>query len=97
MYGSRTHERRETLFEDRTHCHADHVVFGSKRDTTAAVGVLKAVGFSEEERWERQREDLTVLLCPVCVHVYMHLCAYVCVCVHVVYMLLCVPVCMYAV
>eukprot|EP00731_Ephydatia_muelleri_P037596 Em0517g1a len=26
LYGSRTNERRETLFEDRTHCHADHVV-----------------------------------------------------------------------
>eukprot|EP00731_Ephydatia_muelleri_P021826 Em0014g417a len=48
LYGSRTNERRETLFEDRTHCHADHVVFGSKRETTAAVGVLKAVGFCEE-------------------------------------------------
>eukprot|EP00731_Ephydatia_muelleri_P037601 Em0518g1a len=44
LYGSRTNERRETLFEDRTHCHADHVVFGSKRETTAAVGVLIGCG-----------------------------------------------------
>ena len=42
-------EKRETLFEDRTHCHADHVVQGMDRGTTAAVGVLKAVKFEEEK------------------------------------------------
>ena len=42
-------EKRETLFEDRTHCHADHVGQGhSAQDTTAAVGVLKKVHFGEE-------------------------------------------------
>ncbi len=40
-------EKRETLFEDRTRCHADHVVQGMNRQTTAAVGVLKAVKFEE--------------------------------------------------
>lgn len=34
---------RETLAEDRTRCHADHVDHGLDRTTTAAVGVLKAV------------------------------------------------------
>ena len=39
------------------------MVFGSKRDTTAAVGVLKAVGFSEEERsGDRETKDV------VCFH-----------------------------
>lgn len=42
-------EKRETLFEDRTHCHADHVVQGMDRGTTAAVGVLKAVKFEEDK------------------------------------------------
>ena len=39
-------ERRETLFEDRTRCHADHVGLGL--ETTAAVAVLKAVHFGQE-------------------------------------------------
>ena len=42
-------EKRETLFEDRTHCHADHVGQGMDRQTTAAVGVLKAVRFDEDD------------------------------------------------
>ena len=46
LYGPRMNEKRETFFEDRTHCHADHV--GKGPDTTAAVGVLKAVKFGDE-------------------------------------------------
>ncbi|CDW52849.1 Round spermatid basic protein 1 protein [Trichuris trichiura] len=36
-------DQRAVLFEDRTHCHADHVDGGAERKTTAAVAVLKAV------------------------------------------------------
>ena len=36
-------EARETLVEDRTRAHADHVGHGFDRMTTAAVGVLKAI------------------------------------------------------
>ncbi|KAG0416182.1 hypothetical protein HPB47_006639 [Ixodes persulcatus] len=43
QYLPRASEPRETLFEDRTKCHADHVGQGFDRLTTAAVGVLKAV------------------------------------------------------
>lgn len=39
----RTSEPREMLFEDRTRAHADHIGQGFERQTTAAVGVLKAV------------------------------------------------------
>ncbi|XP_024143385.1 lysine-specific demethylase RSBN1L [Oryzias melastigma] len=39
----RTSEPREMLFEDRTRAHADHIGQGFDRQTTAAVGVLKAV------------------------------------------------------
>ena len=48
LYGPRMTEKRETLFEDRTHCHADHVGQGMNKQTTAAVGVLKAVKFEED-------------------------------------------------
>lgn len=34
---------RQTVVNDRTHCHADHADDGLDRHTTAAVGVLKAV------------------------------------------------------
>lgn len=47
LHGSRMNEKRETFFEDRTHCHADHVKQG---ETTAAVGVLKAVHTDDEAR-----------------------------------------------
>ncbi|KAL4640750.1 round spermatid basic protein 1-like protein [Arapaima gigas] len=43
QYLPRTSEPREMLFEDRTRAHADHVGQGFDRQTTAAVGVLKAV------------------------------------------------------
>lgn len=36
------------LFEDRTRAHADHIGQGFERQTTAAVGVLKAVRCGEE-------------------------------------------------
>ena len=36
--------QRETLFEDRTNAHADHVGAGFDRHTTAAVGLLKVCG-----------------------------------------------------
>ena len=35
------------LFEDRTRAHADHIGQGFERQTTAAVGVLKAVHCGE--------------------------------------------------
>ena len=43
QYLPRASEPRETLIEDRTRAHADHVGQGFDRMTTAAVGVLKAV------------------------------------------------------
>ncbi|KAK3101231.1 hypothetical protein FSP39_001958 [Pinctada imbricata] len=47
-YLPRASEPRETLVEDRTRCHADHVGHGFDRMTTAAVGILKAVKSQEE-------------------------------------------------
>ncbi|EDV24773.1 uncharacterized protein TRIADDRAFT_24851 [Trichoplax adhaerens] len=40
---TRVNAPRESLLEDRTYCHADHVGHGLDRNTTAAVGLLKAV------------------------------------------------------
>lgn len=40
---ARSIDKRESLFEDRTLCHADHVGDGLERRTTAAVGLLKAI------------------------------------------------------
>ena len=48
MYLPRALEARETLVEDRTKAHADHVGFGPERTTTAAVGILKAVLGADE-------------------------------------------------
>ena len=42
-------EKRETLFKDRTRSHADHIGQGLDRQTTAAVGILKAVKFAEND------------------------------------------------
>lgn len=50
LYGPRVIERRETMFEDRTKAHADHVGQGLTRETTAAVGILKAVNFGDSNR-----------------------------------------------
>lgn len=47
QYLPRMSEARETLVEDRTKAHADHVGYGPDRMTTAAVGVLKAVHAGE--------------------------------------------------
>ncbi|RXN14255.1 round spermatid basic 1 [Labeo rohita] len=47
QYLPRTSEPREMLFEDRTRAHADHIGQGFERQTTAAVGVLKAVRCGE--------------------------------------------------
>lgn len=40
QYLPRLSEARETMFEDRTKAHADHVGHGLERMTTAAVGEL---------------------------------------------------------
>uniref|UniRef100_A0AAX7T6U9 Round spermatid basic protein 1 like n=1 Tax=Astatotilapia calliptera TaxID=8154 RepID=A0AAX7T6U9_ASTCA len=48
QYLPRTSEPREMLFEDRTRAHADHIGQGFERQTTAAVGVLKAVRCGED-------------------------------------------------
>lgn len=41
QYLPRVSEARETMFEDRTRAHADHVGMGHERQTTAAVGKLR--------------------------------------------------------
>ena len=43
QYLPRAQTGRETLIEDRTKAHADHVGYGPDRMTTAAVGILKAI------------------------------------------------------
>uniref|UniRef100_A0A3Q2R1Q0 Round spermatid basic protein 1 like n=1 Tax=Fundulus heteroclitus TaxID=8078 RepID=A0A3Q2R1Q0_FUNHE len=48
QYLPRASEPRELLFEDRTRAHADHIGQGFERQTTAAVGVLKAVRCGED-------------------------------------------------
>ncbi|XP_068163609.1 lysine-specific demethylase RSBN1L-like [Antennarius striatus] len=58
----RTSEPREMLFEDRTRAHADHIGQGFERETTAAVGVLKAVRSGESSDPPRVTKDV------VCFH-----------------------------
>ncbi|XP_026182376.2 lysine-specific demethylase RSBN1L-like [Mastacembelus armatus] len=58
----RTSEPREMLFEDRTRAHADHIGQGFERQTTAAVGVLKAVCSQESSEPSRVTKDV------VCFH-----------------------------
>ncbi|XP_019749141.1 round spermatid basic protein 1-like [Hippocampus comes] len=58
----RTSEPREMLFEDRTRAHADHIGQGFERQTTAAVGVLKAVCYKESLEPPRVTKDV------VCFH-----------------------------
>lgn len=48
QYLPRSSEPRETMVEDRTRSHADHVGHGFDRHTTAAVGLLKAVNCGEK-------------------------------------------------
>ncbi|XP_031169436.1 actin cytoskeleton-regulatory complex protein pan1-like [Sander lucioperca] len=58
----RTSEPREMLFEDRTRAHADHIGQGFERQTTAAVGVLKAIQAGESSEPPRVTKDV------VCFH-----------------------------
>ncbi|KAL7371081.1 hypothetical protein ABVT39_018361 [Epinephelus coioides] len=58
----RTSEPREMLFEDRTRAHADHIGQGFERQTTAAVGVLKAVRAEDSSEPPRVTKDV------VCFH-----------------------------
>lgn len=53
QYLPRSSEAREIMFEDRTRAHADHVGHGHERQTTAAVGILKAVHCGKEEKLNR--------------------------------------------
>ncbi|XP_068459162.1 lysine-specific demethylase RSBN1L-like isoform X2 [Clinocottus analis] len=62
QYLPRASEPREMLFEDRTRAHADHIGQGFERQTTAAVGVLKAVRCGEDEAPGRITKDV------VCFH-----------------------------
>ncbi|XP_069843016.1 lysine-specific demethylase 9 isoform X1 [Dipodomys merriami] len=62
QYLPRTSEPREVLFEDRTRAHADHVGQGFDWQSTAAVGVLKAVQFGEWSGQPRITKDV------VCFH-----------------------------
>ncbi|XP_076840140.1 lysine-specific demethylase 9 [Brachyhypopomus gauderio] len=61
-YLPRTSEPREVLFEDRTRAHADHVGQSFDWQSTAAVGVLKAVQFGEWSDRPRITKD------AVCFH-----------------------------
>ncbi|KAM6096450.1 lysine-specific demethylase RSBN1L isoform 2-T2 [Chlamydotis macqueenii] len=58
QYLPRTSEPREMLFEDRTRAHADHIGQGFERQTTAAVGVLKAVRCGEWSEQPRITKDV---------------------------------------
>ncbi|XP_044049807.1 lysine-specific demethylase RSBN1L-like isoform X2 [Siniperca chuatsi] len=62
QYLPRASEPREMLFEDRTRAHADHIGQGFERQTTAAVGVLKAVRCGEDCAPARITKDV------VCFH-----------------------------
>ncbi|MBN3297425.1 RSBN1 demethylase, partial [Amia calva] len=61
-YLPRTSEPREVLFEDRTRAHADHVGQSFDWQSTAAVGVLKAVQFGKWSDRPRVTKDV------VCFH-----------------------------
>ncbi|XP_034983315.2 lysine-specific demethylase RSBN1L isoform X1 [Zootoca vivipara] len=58
QYLPRISEPREMLFEDRTRAHADHIGQGFERQTTAAVGVLKAVHCGEWPQQPRITKDV---------------------------------------
>ncbi|XP_026187617.1 lysine-specific demethylase 9 [Mastacembelus armatus] len=57
-YLPRASEPREVLFEDRTKAHADHVGQSFDWQSTAAVGVLKAVQFGEWDSRPRITKDV---------------------------------------
>ncbi|KAM4610161.1 lysine-specific demethylase 9 [Polymixia lowei] len=61
-YLPRASEPREILYEDRTRAHADHVGQSFDWQSTAAVGVLKAVQFGEGSSRPRITKDV------VCFH-----------------------------
>ncbi|XP_075153919.1 uncharacterized protein LOC142227331 [Haematobia irritans] len=58
QYLPRLSEARETMIEDRTKAHADHVGHGYERITTAAVGILKAVHGGESYTQNRITKDV---------------------------------------
>ncbi|XP_055636275.1 uncharacterized protein LOC129775496 isoform X2 [Toxorhynchites rutilus septentrionalis] len=58
QYLPRLSEARETMIEDRTKAHADHVGHGHDRMTTAAVGVLKAVRCNIPDEFNRITKDV---------------------------------------
>ncbi|XP_058124449.1 uncharacterized protein LOC131282889 [Anopheles ziemanni] len=58
QYLPRLSEARETMIEDRTKAHADHVGHGHDRMTTAAVGVLKAVRCGIPDELNRITKDV---------------------------------------
>ncbi|KAG8439972.1 hypothetical protein GDO86_005949 [Hymenochirus boettgeri] len=58
QYLPRASEPREMLFEDRTRAHADHIGQGFERQTTAAVGVLKAVHCGQWNEQPRITKDV---------------------------------------
>uniref|UniRef100_T1IVA3 Round spermatid basic protein 1-like protein n=1 Tax=Strigamia maritima TaxID=126957 RepID=T1IVA3_STRMM len=58
QYLPRVSEPRETMFEDRTKCHADHVGHGLDRHTTAAGGILKAVNCGRIDSTNRITKDV---------------------------------------
>uniref|UniRef100_A0A182NE42 Round spermatid basic protein 1-like protein n=1 Tax=Anopheles dirus TaxID=7168 RepID=A0A182NE42_9DIPT len=58
QYLPRLSEARETMIEDRTKAHADHVGHGHDRMTTAAVGVLKAVRCGIPDELNRVTKDV---------------------------------------
>ncbi|XP_065349732.1 lysine-specific demethylase RSBN1L isoform X2 [Cloeon dipterum] len=58
QYLPRQSEAREYLFEDRTRAHADHVGHALDRQTTAAVGVLKAIHCGESYNRNRITKDV---------------------------------------
>ena len=71
LYAQRQNERRETLIEDRTKCHADHVGQGLHRCTTAAVALLKAVEFGD-------KLVCVVCVCCTCACLHVYLCTVPC-------------------
>lgn len=58
QYNSRATETREVLVEDRTKAHADHVGNVIDRQTTWAVGALKAVTSGQKSRINRVVKDV---------------------------------------
>ena len=59
-YLPRSSAEREIVFDDRTHAHADHVGFGLDRQTTAAVGVLKAIHCGARPQTNRILKDTVI-------------------------------------